>query len=380
MPTLKIAKVAVPGPFLFPLDYLLEADLLATQEPQAVVGGRVWVPFRNKKILGLVMAISDSADYELSKIKAVSAVIDATPILEKQQLELLNWASHYYHEPIGEVVMAALPKRLRAGEDAEINGMQYWHLSKLGQDKTLDDLPKRALRQRAVLSLFLDKQMHSESDLNAELENWRSTVKKFTENGWLESTYGPCLRETSYPASPNHVLNDAQQAAVNAVVAQQVETSAFKAYILEGITGSGKTEVYLGMIQSMLEQGKQVLVLVPEIGLTPQMVSRFEAFLQTRVAALHSGLNDSERHCAWHLIRTGKINVLLGTRSAIFTPFKNLGLCIIDEEHDLSYKQQEGFRYSARDLIVQRAHRENVPVVLGSATPSLETLYNAKIG
>jgi len=382
LPTPKIAKVAVPGPFLFPLDYLLEteADLLKEPQPQAVVGGRVWVPFRNKKVMGLVMAISDSADFEISKIKAISEVVDSQPILQTSQIALLNWASHYYHEPIGEVVMAALPKRLRAGEDAEINGMQYWQLSEQGKNKTLDDISKRALRQRAVLKAFLENPLQSESDLNAELENWRSSVKKFTEMGWLETTFGPCLRETAYPASPNHELNEAQQTAVNAVTGKAVNTSEFKAYLLEGITGSGKTEVYLGMIQAMLEQGKQVLVLVPEIGLTPQMVQRFEAFLQTRVAALHSGLNDSERHCAWHLIRTGKINVLLGTRSAVFTPFKNLGLCIIDEEHDLSYKQQEGFRYSARDMIVQRAYREKVPVVLGSATPSLETLHNAKTG
>ena len=370
----------MPGPFLFPLDYLLETDLLSGQQPQAVVGGRVWVPFRNKKILGFVMAISDSADYELSKIKAVTEVIDSKPILGQQQIDLLNWASNYYHEPIGEVVMSALPKRLRAGEDVEINGMQYWRLSSEGQSKTLDDISKRALRQRAVFNAFLENQLKSESDLNAELENWRSSVKKFTENGWLESTYGPCLRESDYPSAPNHTLNDAQQTAVNAVTGNEVNCAEFKAYLLEGITGSGKTEVYLGMIQAMLEQNKQVLVLVPEIGLTPQMVSRFEAFLQTRVAALHSGLNDSERHCAWHLIRTGQIKVLLGTRSAIFTPFENLGLCIIDEEHDLSYKQQEGFRYSARDMIVQRAFREKIPVVLGSATPSLETLYNAKTG
>jgi len=380
LPNPKIAKVAVPGPFLFPLDYLLEpeVDLLTTDEPKAVIGGRVWVPFRNKKIVGLVMDISESADFEISKIKPISEVIDIEPLFNKTQLGLFNWASQYYHEPIGDVIMTALPKRLRAGEYAEINGMQYWQLSAEGQNKTLDDISKRALRQRKVFEQFLDKGLKSESDLNAELENWRSAVKTFTEKGWLETTNGPCLRESNYALAPNHPLNSAQQTAVDAVLDSQANQTQFKAFLLEGITGSGKTEVYLGMIESMLKQGKQVLVLVPEIGLTPQMVSRFEAYLQTRVAALHSGLNDSERHCAWHVIRTGQIQVLLGTRSAIFTPFKNLGLCIIDEEHDLSYKQQEGFRYSARDLIVQRAYREKLPVVLGSATPSLETLHNAQ--
>ena len=378
----KVAKVAVPGPFLFPLDYLLEpaADLLTTDEACAVIGGRVWVPFRNKKIVGLVMDISESADFERSKIKPISEVIDVEPLFNKTQLGLFSWASQYYHEPIGDVIMTALPKRLRAGEKAEINGMQYWQLSEEGQSKTLDDISKRALRQRRVFEQFLDKGLKSESDLNAVLENWRSAVKTFTEKGWLETTNGPCLRESNYAPAPNHSLNSAQRMAVDAVLDSQASQTQFKAFLLEGITGSGKTEVYLGMIESMLKQGKQVLVLVPEIGLTPQMVSRFEAYLQTRVAALHSGLNDSERHCAWHLIRTGQIQVLLGTRSAIFTPFKNLGLCIIDEEHDLSYKQQEGFRYSARDLIVQRAYREKLPVVLGSATPSLETLHNAQTG
>lgn len=382
MPNLKIAKVAVSGPFLFPLDYLLEAeqDLLTSEIPEAVVGGRVWVPFRNKKIVGIVMQVTDSADYELTKIKPIAEVIDNEPLFTSTQLELFNWAAQYYHEPIGDVMLAALPKRLRAGEKAEISGMQYWQLSKEGKTKTLEDISKRAVRQRSVFAQFLDDSLKSESDLNAELENWRSAVKKFTEKGWLEMTFGPCLREASYLPAPNHKLNEAQQSAVNAVLDSQQNQPQFKAFLLEGITGSGKTEVYLGMIESMLEQGKQVLVLVPEIGLTPQMVSRFEAYLQTRVAALHSNLNDSERHCAWHLIRTGQIQVLLGTRSAIFTPFKNLGLCIIDEEHDLSYKQQEGFRYSARDLMVQRAYHEKLPVVLGTATPSLETLHNAKSG
>lgn len=380
-----IAKVAVPGPFLFPLDYLLNHDdLLADSQSKAVVGGRVWVPFRNKKIVGLVMAIAEQADYELNKIKAISGVIDEEPLFSEQQLGLLTWASHYYHEPIGDVVVSALPKRLRAGENAEINGMQYWRLSAEGQTKNSDDISKRALRQKQLFELLKNSELRSESELNEQLENWRSAAKTLTEKGWLTTTNGPCLRETDYPEAPNHTLNVEQQNAVDEVVNSQLidgdYQQKFVAFLLEGITGSGKTEVYLGMIDAMLQQGKQVLVLVPEIGLTPQMVSRFEAYLQTRVAALHSGLNDSERHCAWHLIRTGKIKVLLGTRSAIFTPFQNLGLCIIDEEHDLSYKQQEGFRYSARDLIVQRAYREKVPVVLGSATPSLETLHNAKTG
>lgn len=399
MPNPKIAKVAVPGPFLFPLDYLLTPveDLLSHSHESdlsaAVVGGRVWVPFRNKKIVGLVMEITDSAEYDLAKLKPIDQAIDVAPLYSRTQLDLLNWASQYYHEPIGEVVSAALPKRLRTGESAEILGVSYWQLTDEGKRLTLDDLPKRATRQKAILDLFLQAEklqansdsvtssaMLAASDLSRDSDHWRPAIKKLLESGWVTERKGPCLRETPYAEKPNHHLNDEQQAAVDSVRQTLQQTESFQAFLLQGITGSGKTEVYLGMIETVIQQGKQALVLVPEIGLTPQMVARFEAQLQTRVATLHSGLNDAERHCAWNLIRTGQIQVLLGTRSAVFTPFKNLGLCIIDEEHDLSYKQQEGFRYSARDLLVRRAFQESVPIVMGSATPSLESLHNVRSG
>jgi len=389
-----IAKVAVPGPFLFPLDYLCSAqeDLLTERLATynlPVVGGRVWVPFRNKKILGLVMQLSDSADYELAKIKVIDEVVDSEPLFTQGQLSLFNWASQYYHEPIGEVISAALPKRLRMGEPAEIQGATYWSLTDLGETVSESSLPKNASRQKSVLECFKQgllagQPLLNSSDLSQDSDHWRPVLKKFMESGWLQESKGPCLRETQYPKSPNHRLNKEQQTAVDQVVStlesKGSSDSSFGTFLLQGITGSGKTEVYLGMIEAVLALGKQALVLVPEIGLTPQMVARFEAQLQTRVASLHSGLNDSERHCAWHLIRTGQVKVLLGTRSAIFTPFQGLGICIIDEEHDLSYKQQEGFRYSARDLMIRRAFEEKIPVVLGSATPSFESLHNVNKG
>ncbi len=377
MAPLIIVKVAVPGPFLFPLDYLFEDE---KDGSAPVVGGRVEVPFRNKKITGLVMEIVDSPDYELNKIKAISKVVDDTPLFSKTELVFLNWSAQYYHQPIGEVVMSALPKRLRSGENAEIKGMQYWRLTDDGKIKTLDDISKRAKRQRELFAHMKSHDWQSESQLNGALENWRSAAKSLSEQGVLDSSYGPCLMQHEFAPSPNHQLNSEQKTAVDQVVASQRAGNQFAAFLLEGVTGSGKTEVYLGIIEAAIKEGKQVLVLVPEIGLTPQMINRFEAYLQTRVAVLHSGLNDSERHCAWHLVRTGQIKVLLGTRSALFTAFQDLGLCIIDEEHDLSYKQQDGFRYSARDLIVRRAHLEKIPVVLGSATPSLESLHNAQAG
>ncbi len=349
-----------------------------------VVGGRVWVPFRNKKVVGVVVELVNFADVDLAKLKVIHRVIDTQPLFSQQQLAFFHWASQYYHEPIGNVMLSVLPKRLRMGEVAEIRGETCWALTEQGRLIQADNLAKNAIKQRAVFTLFqkeykCGRALLTGSVFSKQIEHWQAPLKKLIQKGWVQEKQGTCLPEKLYGTPPNHRLNSAQQIAVEQVVAQ-LNRNDFGAFLLQGITGSGKTEVYLGMIEAAVAKGKQVLVLVPEIGLTPQMVARFEAQLQMRVASLHSGLNDSERHCAWHLIRTGQVKVLLGTRSAIFTPFKALGLCIVDEEHDLSYKQQEGFRYSARDLMVQRAFQEKIPVVLGSATPSFESLYNVQQG
>lgn len=362
-----IVKVAVAGPFLTPLDYRCEQPVLP--------GVRVRVPFRKQTLIGVVMACADQADYDASKIKTVLEVLDTTPLYNELDLRFLSWSGHYYHEPIGEVMMNALPKRLRSGDSLEVQGQRQWQRSALGKTIQLDDLAKNALKQRAIWQAFSNDQAWSETRLNASFESWRPIVKRWQQQGWLDEQTASCLADSEFAPPPNHTLNAEQQAAVDRVLSQPNE---FNAYLLQGVTGSGKTEVYLALIEAMLAQGKQVLVLVPEIGLTPQTAARFEAYLQQPVVALHSGLNDSERHCAWHLIRCGEVKVLLGTRSALFTPFANLGLCIIDEEHDLSFKQQDGFRYSARDLLVRRAQMHNVPVVLGSATPSLESIFNVK--
>lgn len=368
-----IIQVAVPGPFLTPLDYIYDL----TEGAKPVVGGRVRVPFRNRELIGLVMNLPEGSDYDRKKTKSVLEVIDAEPLFDSQHLNFIEWAARYYHEPIGEVIQAALPKKLRGGDAVEVLGLPVWKLSESGQKISLEALPKNAKHQIALFNVLKNSpEPLSASQLNGELSSWRASLKKFIEAGWIEEQRGLCLADTYLGEAPNHTLNEEQQQAVDAVT--QLPKHSFKAFLVEGVTGSGKTEVYLGMIEHAISQGKQALVLVPEIGLTPQMVSRFNAYLQKPVAMLHSGMNDSERLCAWHLVRTGQVSVLLGTRSAIFAPFKNLGLCIIDEEHDLSFKQQEGFRYSARDLLIRRAFELKIPAVLGSATPSLETLHNAK--
>ncbi len=404
-------KVAVPGPFLAPLDYALQAvssdaedgahagtaNLSLALEPNEssadagdsepstqkdilpVVGGRVTVPFRNKRHTGIVMALSEEAEVDAAKIKPIDTLLDAAPIFSEPEMALLQWASHYYHEPIGNVMQTALPKRIRQGESLTVEGVPAWRLTETGQAAE-SQIASNATQQKSLFkALSAQTDAVTAEQLNAVLSGWRLPMKRFIEKGWVEEIEKSCLHALpprEKLARPGHILNTEQQAAVDQVLAQE----GFSAHLLEGVTGSGKTEVYLGLIEAIIAQGKQVLVLVPEIGLTPQTVKRFEAYLQAPVAVMHSGLNDKERHCAWSLVKTHQVSVLLGTRSAIFTPFDNLGLCIMDEEHDLSFKQQDGFRYSARDCLVRRAQLEKVPVVLGSATPSLETLYNAESG
>lgn len=364
-------KVAVPGPFLTPLDYQFTYD---DKQLLPVVGGRVWVPFRSRQLVGVVMAIHETTELDAKKIRAISEVVDAEPIFSERDLQFLQWAAHYYHEPIGNVMQTALPKRLKEGEAVALEGVLAWQLTETGRTEAGDKIRSNAIQQLNLLE-FLKSHPYPvvESTLTACLSGWRQPMKRFHEQGWVEKTEKNCLHSWLQAEAPNHELNKEQQAAVDAVL----QADGFHPFLLEGVTGSGKTETYLGMIESVIAQGKQVLVLVPEIGLTPQTVERFERFLNQPVAVMHSDLTDKERHCAWYMVQSNQVKVLLGTRSALFTPFADLGLCILDEEHDLSFKQQDNFRYSARDALVRRAQLEKVPVVLGSATPSLETLHNA---
>lgn len=368
-------KVAVPGPFLTPLDYKYT---YSNKEILPVVGGRVSIYLRGRKLIGLVMSLSDTSEVNEKKVQPVHEVVDATPIFSEIEMILLKWAAFYYHEPIGNVVQTALPKRLREGEDLEVEEAITWQLTEQGRAE------KQSIRSHAILQLllmdFLQEHAYpvSEATLTACISGWRPVMRRFEEKRWVEAIRKPCLHERSADEMSEgsfcrHALNAEQQIAVDQVLSSQ----GFQPFLLEGVTGSGKTETYLGMIEAILAEGKQALVLVPEIGLTPQTVARFEAHLEQPVVVMHSALSDKERHCALFMMHSGKASVLLGTRSAVFTPMKNLGLCILDEEHDLSFKQQDNFRYSARDSLIRRAQLSKVPVVLGSATPSLETLHNA---
>ena len=315
-------------------------------------------------------------------LRPVQRVLDAEPVLSAEALALLHWARRYYHHPAGEVFATALPVLLRQGEPALPPATPpQWRISSPGRDALATDARlRRAPAQRRLLDYLASCSAGVTAEaLRAVARDSAALLRALREKGWVESVTPPeAPRAPEAPAlSPPPTLNDAQAAAVAAVLA---ELEQFQVFLLEGITGSGKTEVYLRLIEAVLERGRQTLVLVPEIGLTPQLLDRFRERLPGPLAVLHSGLSDRERLNAWLLARDGAAKVVVGTRSAVFVPLCAPGLIIVDEEHDPSFKQQEGFRYHARDLAVIRGRQLGIPVMLGSATPALESRHNAQRG
>jgi primosomal protein N' (replication factor Y) len=343
-----------------------------------IPGMRLRVPFGRNEVTGILLALTDAPQAQGIRLKPAHEILDKTPLLPPDLLWLLDWASHYYQHPVGEVMQQALPSLLRQGKPAQCKGIEQWRLTPAGRTAQPADLP-RAPRQAALLNML---QQHpaglAATHLNQNQQHWRPAMMKLREKGWVQKIEQACLPEANIDSTeilPH--LNDAQQAAVSAI---QDSAQGFQAFLLDGVTGSGKTEVYLRAIDQILAAGRQALVLVPEIGLTPQLVNRFRRRLATPIAILHSGLNDQERLCAWLAAARGEAGVVIGTRSALFTPLARPGIIIVDEEHDLSFKQQDGFRYSARDLAVVRARHSHIPVILGSATPALESLDNCARG
>jgi primosomal protein N' (replication factor Y) len=338
----------------------------------------VLVPFGQKKHVGFVLLQAEASQINESKLKHVKEVLDARPVIPSVLAELLQWASDYYQHPIGEVVFGALPSLLRQGKPAEVNAEYCWRLTELGVSIDAESL-RRAPRQQALLKLLAtqDEGM-SAAQIAMTQENWRPSIRTLVEKGWVEAfERAEVLFSAGEVCSDKPELNDVQQ---NAVVAVIGGLGGFSVFLIDGVTGSGKTEVYLSIIEDVLARHEQALILVPEIGLTPQLVQRFQARFTVPIVVLHSGLSDQERLNAWLWARDGEASIVIGTRSAVFTPLARPGVIILDEEHDVSFKQQEGFRYSARDVAIKRGQLETIPVVLGSATPSLETLENCNRG
>ena len=372
-----ILRMAIPGPLRRIFDYLPPPGCtLAQLQP----GMRLRVPFGQRQLVGVLLAVTDNSDVAQKKLRRAQALLDSQPILPPELLNLIQWASRYYQYSMGEVILGSLPTLLRQGQEARPTTEPCWQISPAGQEVDPDTL-QRAPKQAALLQVLKN---HAEGldaqALNQQQTNWRSTMKRLLEKGWVnmgERAFSPEPQvdnpEAAAAKTAMLALNPHQQVAVDAISAN---LDRYQCYLLNGITGSGKTEVYLQVIQKVLTAGRQVLVLVPEIGLTPQLISRFRERLPGRIALLHSGLSDRQRLNNWLACSNNEASVLIGTRSALFTPMPALGLIILDEEHDLSFKQQDSFRYNARDLAIVRAQKAGIPVVLGSATPSLESLHN----
>ncbi len=366
--------IAVDAPMRRLFDYLPPAGVdLATLRP----GQRLWVPFGRRRSVGILAELRTATDVPSEKLRRAHEVIDAEPVFEPVLFGLLQWAAHYYRHPIGEVFASALPVALREGGPT-IERVELWQLTETGRAEALANLSPRAKKPRVLVQALGDTPLTVEqlSDIDS---SWRVSMRALRERGYVQSRSEP----------HSHIARDAvvrlgapelsaeQHAAVETI---EQKAGRFETLLLYGITGSGKTEVYLRAIERTLTRGDQSLVLVPEIALTPQLIDRFRQRFDTPIAVLHSSLNESERLQAWRDARSGRASIVIGTRSAVFAPLARPGLIVIDEEHDASYKQQEGFRYSARDLAIMRAQRHNIPVVLGSATPSLESLANTRSG
>jgi len=364
-----VLQIAVPAPLFRTFDYLVPDDV----DPLALKSGcRVLVPFGHRTITGLIVDVVKHSELPLHKLKPIKNVIDTQPVLPADILDLLKWAASYYLHPIGDVMHTALPAILRQGKTAQAGHIKFWKIVNAHANDVADTL-KRAPKQLQVYQLLLQQaEGMDENQLNNCNSNWRSSMKTLVTKNLVEVLEKSSLSPATTPV-PGPVLNAEQQQTVDGV---KQDLSNHYIHLVHGVTGSGKTEIYLELAKAVLDLGKQVLVLVPEISLTPQLTERFQQRLGLPIAVLHSALNDQQRLNAWLSAASSATKLVIGTRSAVFTPLPDLGLIIIDEEHDGSYKQQDGFRYNARDLALVRAQKQNIPVVLGSATPSFESLLN----
>ncbi len=369
----RIVRVAVPAPLRRCFDYLAPTGLAL--QP----GMRLRVPFGRRHAVGVLIETDVHSDIARSRLKHVTQVLDAEPLLPAPLLALLHWAATYYHHPLGEVMHAALPVALRGGQAPAPAVQTVWAVTAAGAACATDTLARAPLRRRLLVALQHTPEGLDTARLRALAPGWSAAMQVLAAQGLVEPhrRTPAAAPVTPTPGIAPPTLNPDQADAAQRILAG---LGGFHGFLLHGVTGSGKTEVYLRVIAAVLAQDQQALVLVPEIGLTPQLVARFQARFPVPIAVLHSGLTDPERLAAWLAARDGRASIVLGTRSAVFAPLARPGLIVIDEEHDASFKQQDGFRYHARDVAVKRARAENIPIVLGSATPALESLNNARAG
>lgn len=366
-----ILIVALPTPLRRLFDYLPPEG---NETLSILPGTRVEVPFGSQTLVGIVVKVAQSSDYPIEKLRRASAILDNQPKLTDDIIGLCQWAADYYQYPLGEVLHAALPTLLRKSDP--LPTVTSWAHTTAGKGLPATGL-KRSPKQQLVHQLLLEHGQLRDSQLR-EHGISSSVLLAMEEKGLvarqqvsLYDNHNPVVIPDTLLAEAPQIPNPEQQAAL-----EQIRYHQYQTYLLEGATGSGKTEVYLRAIARTLQAGRQVLMLVPEIGLAPQTLQRFQRRFKLPIVQLHSSVAELERAQNWHDAASGKARIVIGTRLAVFTPMPDLGLIILDEEHDLSFKQQDGVRYSARDVAVMRAFKASIPLLLGSATPSLESLHN----
>jgi primosomal protein N' (replication factor Y) len=373
MSTEPILRVAINAPLAKPFDYLPPSS---GGSPPPRPGCRVLVPFGRRQQIGMILTHEARSELPTSRLRRALSTIDREAILGESDLWLVRFTSDYYHHPVGEVVAAALPALLRQGRPLN-PVVQRIAITSDGAAQSMSAIAKKAPRQAELLGLLRShgNEGVSSDQLADAIPGWGRLRKNLLDKSWIRLFESPSeagFQAHSGKPTDGPALNADQSKAVEMLRRQP----GFHVSVLDGVTGSGKTEVYLHLMKDILDASRQVLVLVPEIGLTPQLVSRLKERLGIEPALLHSSLPDSVRLAAWRSARNGSAPLVLGTRSAVFAPLKNPGLIVVDEEHDSSFKQHEGLRYSARDLAVAKAKHLGVPVVLGSATPSIESLQH----
>ncbi|ARU65132.1 primosomal protein N' [Histophilus somni] len=371
---MKLARVALAVPLFSFFDYLIPNAL------STAVGCRVLVPFGRQKLIGIVTELPEKTEIDISQLKPIISVLDHHSVFTPELWHLLHWGADYYQFPLGEVLISSLPSKLRRGESAVEKSTFFFQLTEQGQQALDNNKLKRAKKQLEALH-YLQNNITEKNNNPFHNQVWSTLKSKGyiseqeihkTSISWQQKLNHQSIVKTN----DRLPLNQEQALALSQLTFQ----SGFICWLLEGVTGSGKTEIYLQFIEEILQQEKQILVLVSEIGLTPQTVQRFQARFNIEIDVLHSNLNDNQRLKVWQRSKNGESAVIIGTRSALFTPFKQLGLIIVDEEHDLSFKQQDNWRYHARDLAVVYAKQLDIPIVLGSATPSLESINNVRQG
>ncbi len=366
MPIVRIA-LDVPLPTLF--DYTVQNDIV----PAA--GQRVIVPFGSRQLVGVVMECDVATDFAPERIKPVTQLLHDNAPLSPGLLDLLRFCSDYYRYPIGQTVLSALPARMRSNKAIAARQALNYRLSEKGVALDLDTFPKRKVVQRRILAVLAEQPCNA-AQLKALSATAGTQLGMLVQQGYVEP-FAEALSGAAHRFDSVHTLTAAQRQAVDSVTAIQ----GYACVLLHGITGSGKTEVYVHLMHEVLQRGGQVLLLVPEINLTPQLEHYFRSrFTGVNMVSLHSGLSESERLHNWQQAQLGAAHIVLGTRLSVFAELPGLALIIVDEEHDSSFKQQDGLRYSARDVAIFRASQCAIPIVLGSATPSLESYHNALSG